>query len=355
MSVTHSATDQLLPSAKMHPRIAVIVPIFNTAKYLPECFDSLLAQNYSNFTIFGIDDGSTDESGLILDQYAARYPCVVAKHQANSGVASARNLALQSIESDGGYDLICFVDSDDVVSANLLSLYAKGFNAYQAEFIAVGVEPFDRNGPVPQRNKSPHPPKLLTQDELFYFCFGFGTFKSSPASSRFIGNIAVSERIVQGLRFNPKQKIGEDQDFILHSLLRTHTGAAFADIAYRYRVRASSLSHNPTLRFDDLDRYIQWMQKELPDSCRNIIEFLAFDTWWQLLRRASETGKLHDHWDKFVSTYSFIRREFKTDELKRPSTRKRLWMFSLGRGFIHTYFKFSKKKKTTNSLLTAFE
>ena len=351
----HSPSEHHLPLGSRQPRIAVIVPIFNTAKYLSECFDSLLAQNYSNFVVFGIDDGSTDDSGSILDQYAAQNPRIVAMHQANGGVASARNLALQAIESDGGFDLICFVDSDDVVSPHLLSFYAQGFSEHHAEFVAVGVEPFDKNGPVHQRNKTAHPPKPLSQDELFYFCFGFDSFKSSPASSRFIGNIAVSAKTVRGQRFNAKQKIGEDQDFILYSLLKTHAGVAFADIAYRYRLRKSSLSHNPKLRFDDLDRFIQWMEKDLPSSCRHVIEFLAFDTWWQLLRRASESGKLDEHWDKFVSTYRFIRREFKTEELKRPSTRKRLWMFSLGRCFIGAYFKLSKKKKSSNALLSAFE
>ena len=103
---------------------------------------------------------------------------------------------------------------------------------------------------------------VCCQSQLFYFCFGFDSFKSSPASSRFIGNIAVSAKTVRGQRFNAKQKIGEDQDFILYSLLKTHAGVAFADIAYRYRLRKSSLSHNPKLRFDDLDRFIQWMEKD---------------------------------------------------------------------------------------------
>lgn len=52
------------------PKIAIIVPVYNVALYLRECLDSILTQTYTNFTVFAVDDGSTDESGAILDEYA---------------------------------------------------------------------------------------------------------------------------------------------------------------------------------------------------------------------------------------------------------------------------------------------
>ena len=56
------------------PKIAIIVPVYNVALYLRECLDSILTQTYTNFTVFAVDDGSTDESGAILDEYAVKDP-----------------------------------------------------------------------------------------------------------------------------------------------------------------------------------------------------------------------------------------------------------------------------------------
>lgn len=63
------------------PKVAIIVPVYNVASYLRECLDSILTQTYTNFTVFAVDDGSTDESGAILDEYAATDTRIVAIHQ----------------------------------------------------------------------------------------------------------------------------------------------------------------------------------------------------------------------------------------------------------------------------------
>lgn len=78
----------------MNPLFSIIVPIYNSEKYLCRCIDSILAQSYTDFELLLIDDGSKDASGKICDEYAARDTRVRVFHKENGGVSSARNLGL---------------------------------------------------------------------------------------------------------------------------------------------------------------------------------------------------------------------------------------------------------------------
>ena len=96
----------------MKPKVSVIVPIYNTAKYLPKCLNSIIRQTYQNLEIILINDGSTDNSSKIIRQYAKKDPRIQVINQKNAGQSSARNSGLQ--KATGKY--ISFIDSDDEVS-----------------------------------------------------------------------------------------------------------------------------------------------------------------------------------------------------------------------------------------------
>ena len=95
----------------MSVSVSVIIPVYNTASYLPACLDSILGQTYADFELLVVDDGSTDASPVICDDYAGRDSRVKVFHQTNAGVSAARNLAL----SHASGKWVCFVDSDDTV------------------------------------------------------------------------------------------------------------------------------------------------------------------------------------------------------------------------------------------------
>ena len=88
-----------------YPVISVIVPVYNVGKYIRRCLDSLLVQSYKNVEIVLVDDGSTDDSGEICDEYAAVNPQIVVLHQRNKGVSAARNAGIQMVR--GGVHCIC--------------------------------------------------------------------------------------------------------------------------------------------------------------------------------------------------------------------------------------------------------
>ena len=107
-------------------KLSFIVPVYNVAPYLRKCVDSLLAQDYDDYEIILVDDGSTDDSPQICDEYARmsqesrvksqELPCIRVIHQVNAGLSAARNTGIK--DAKGEY--ICFVDSDDYWEENVL-------------------------------------------------------------------------------------------------------------------------------------------------------------------------------------------------------------------------------------------
>lgn len=102
----------------MNDLISVIVPVYNVDSYLRECLDSILEQTYRNIEVIVVDDGSTDGSSSICDEYAKIDNRIVVTHQENGGPSSARNAGVALAK--GKY--IAFVDSDDVVSKRILEI-----------------------------------------------------------------------------------------------------------------------------------------------------------------------------------------------------------------------------------------
>ena len=102
--------------------ISIIVPVYNTEKYLDRCIQSILSQTYTNFELLLIDDGSTDSSGAICDSYAEQDSRVRVFHKPNGGVSSARNMGLDNALGEW----IIFCDSDDWIDAEM---YEQMYNA----------------------------------------------------------------------------------------------------------------------------------------------------------------------------------------------------------------------------------
>ena len=91
------------------PLISVIIPVYNPGKYLYKCLDSIVGQSYSNLEIILIDDGSTDGSGAVCDEYAQKDKRIICIHQLNGGVSKARNQGIKIAKGDYFH----FPDSDD--------------------------------------------------------------------------------------------------------------------------------------------------------------------------------------------------------------------------------------------------
>ncbi len=113
-------------------KVSIIVPIYNTSKYLTKCLDSIINQSYRNLEIILIDDGSTDNSGQIADDYAHQDSRIKVIHQKNQGQSAARNRGLKLATGD----FISFIDSDDKIDKNFIS---KLLAPYEDDDTAVAV------------------------------------------------------------------------------------------------------------------------------------------------------------------------------------------------------------------------
>ena len=110
----------------MNPEISIIVPVYNVEKYLKRCIDSILNQSFTDFELILVDDGSTDNSGEIIDEYAIKDERIKVIHKENGGLSSARNVGIEY--SKGNY--IAFVDSDDYINKNMYKILYKNAIKY---------------------------------------------------------------------------------------------------------------------------------------------------------------------------------------------------------------------------------
>ena len=126
------------------PMISVIVPVYNTAKFLHRCIDSLINQTYKKTEIVLVDDGSKDDSLQICNEYASKHTNIVVFHKENAGQGLARNDGIKL--SHGDY--ICFLDSDDYYEPDTCELLVKTMTENDADLCSYGYKIEDADGNV---------------------------------------------------------------------------------------------------------------------------------------------------------------------------------------------------------------
>ena len=114
--------------------ITIAIPVYNVEKYLRRCIDSIISQDIENCEILLIDDGSTDKSGEICDEYLEKYDCIKVIHQENRGLASVRNRCVQ--EAEGEY--ISFIDSDDYILPGAYAYFKKVIKNGNCDILTYG-------------------------------------------------------------------------------------------------------------------------------------------------------------------------------------------------------------------------
>ncbi|MBQ9140417.1 MAG: glycosyltransferase family 2 protein [Lachnospiraceae bacterium] len=124
------------------PLISVVIPVYNIEEYLERCVDSVCKQTYTNLEIILVDDGSTDNSGVLCDRLAKHDNRIKVFHKTNGGSSSARNLGIANATGE----FVGFVDSDDFISSNMYELLYQAVKSYQADIAQVGRDEIDAEG-----------------------------------------------------------------------------------------------------------------------------------------------------------------------------------------------------------------
>lgn len=251
--------------------ISVIIPVYNTEKYLRRCIDSVLKSTCDDFEIILVNDGSTDKSPAICEEYARQDSRIKVIHQENQGVSSARNTGLDHCKGQW----IVFVDSDDFISRDFLSLIAR--ETYQekdlllfdfAKFIAGSAS---TDYPVRtlsfEENEMPRLIRRILVPKPLY-ANGSADFRSPCAR-------AYKKSIIDrySIRFSPRLTVGEDLLFNLEYQLRAKSCVYTSAPVYFYDIHVGSATHGFRPGLLQNHARLQRHLKILLEQCRRFSAF----------------------------------------------------------------------------------
>ena len=225
----------------MSPTFSIIIPVYNVAPYLRECLDSVLAQTYTDWEAICVDDGSTDGSGAILDEYAAKDRRFRVRHQKNAGVSVARNAALSCIKGV----FTCFVDADDVLDSTFLHDFKTAIAHHpEIDLVRTGWQDLWPDKTVVFSNATDKFDCVLTGTALM------GDAWAQIARCGFMVVNAIRSSLIGELRFSESVHYREDALFLFQIIQRCKTMITIDGHGYLYRRIREGSATNTSRRRD---------------------------------------------------------------------------------------------------------
>ncbi len=213
------------------PETSVIVPVYNTDKYLKQCVGSILMQTYMDFELILVDDGSEDRSGEICDNFASLDQRVKVTHKSHGGASSARNAGLKT--ASGKY--VMFVDSDDYISEQMLQKMVTDIEETDCDLVAYNSY-FVTAPSVCYQIRTSY--KGVYGNEGMRLIRKVIDYKSSRDvffASQWSKLFRKQVIDLHHIRNNEQVEIGEDKLFVIEYLLHTRT-VVCSDVPYYYHV-----------------------------------------------------------------------------------------------------------------------
>ena len=217
------------------PPIHVIVPVYNVAPWLTRCAESILAQEGCELRVVLVDDGSTDGSGGLCDELAARDPRVLVAHTPNRGLSAARNLGMEMALAEGA-ELIAFVDSDDWLAPGTLAALHGALVEAGADLAWCGNDS-GREG-EPRRTRVPRA-GVVSGDELWRAYLGGDLYVTAWGK-------LYRAALFDGVRF-PEGRVYEDLATTHRVLARCGSAVGVPVAGYCYMVRDGSICQTPSM------------------------------------------------------------------------------------------------------------
>lgn len=213
----------------MNNLVSVIVPAYNVEKYLSRCLDSILAQTYKYIEVIIVDDGATDKTGEIADQYAKRFKNIRCIHKKNGGLSDARNSGMECVRGE----YVLFVDSDDWIESNLiednLQLMLKNdveviVWGYYADFVddkEVTINTIEINSPEGCCRKNVNPEMLIEKDVLGLVGYAWNKMYSVNLLKRQEAEFVKGLSLVEDILFNVPVLLAAEKIYF-HGKAYTH-------------------------------------------------------------------------------------------------------------------------------------
>lgn len=250
---------QSIHATKDEVKISVIVPVYNTSQYLSECLNSILSQNFIDFEVICVNDGSTDDSATILEKFSKENDSIKVFYQDNQGLSAARNKGLS--EATGKY--IVFVDSDDILLPQMLEkTYTK---AEEMELEVLGFN-FTEDVKIDTHKKTFSADDVLV-DGQYYFLHYYIENKDFPSSSSC--SYIYNRKFLNDNNLQFKEGIyHEDEHFFVRMIILVRKMAFINQDLYYYRTsRTDSITNKPKLK----------NSVDLKLICRDLFYYLRYN------------------------------------------------------------------------------
>ncbi len=255
---------------KEEKMISVIMPVYNVEKYLSEALDSVINQTYKNLQIIIVDDGSTDRSGIICDEYAAVDDRISVIHQNNAGAGAAKNTGLDHIKGE------CFsiIDSDDYIEPDMYEKMISYMESYHADIVQCLFRSIFVNRQVDRayilKTKSVRKISRNRFLKEYLYDWKYAIFANKLFRSSLLGDI----------RFPVGRKI-DDEFFTYKLICNADYIVNTQDVFYNYRMRQSSVMNanaDQRLILDRIDCFIEryeFVNQKYPNIGRFYYQKLA--------------------------------------------------------------------------------
>lgn len=251
-----------MSTKKEQPLISVIIPAYNIEKYIERCVESVRQQNYTNLQIIIINDGSTDQTGKILDNLAKKDFRIKVLHNSNEGVSAARNAGLDV--ADGEY--IGFVDGDDYIETVMYEKLIELVETYNADIAHCGYQMV-----FPDRVDLYYgTEQLKIQDRTT----GIKDLIEGTFVEPGLWNKLYSKRVLSELRLDPAIKINEDLLLNYFAFSKSRKAVFYDKPYYHYMIRKNSASTSDWNKSKLLDPVIvleTMYEVEKQEELKNII------------------------------------------------------------------------------------
>lgn len=212
----------------MKCKLSIIIPIYNCEKYIGKCVDSLLKQKYDDFEIILVDDGSTDGSTRICEDYSNHYKKVIFIHKENGGVSSARNAGLK--KAHGKY--IGFIDADDFVSSDMFFKMICEIEKNNCDMAICGYYVVKNNEKI-FKDWEKNVPHVLSKEEFLYYLSG-------KFYRGFVWNKLYKKSLIKSLTFDESISICEDMLFNVNYGKNVNKVVFLKEKLYNYVIRCGS-------------------------------------------------------------------------------------------------------------------
>ena len=206
---------------------SVVVPVYNVEAYISETIESIITQSCQNIEIILINDGSTDNSGIICESYAKIDSRIIVIHQRNSGVSAARNRGIDLAKGE----YICFVDGDDTIDSDMIELlYTFGYNHDIDLILPIGNKYTQKI----ERNENSF--RILEANQVLSDYLQFKNLLDSHG--------LLKTEIVKKIKYSDSIFFWEDYAFIVELISSFNSIAKTTNIFYYYRQREGSANNS---------------------------------------------------------------------------------------------------------------